>query len=79
LDSFTKLREHIKICLLSPTEVRAGLQLINSTNLDYFDARSRAELFRLKGETLQQLGLGDECNTAFSTALTVHSKQSCFI
>ena len=55
----------------SPTEIRAALNLVNSTNLDYFDNPHKAELFRLKGETLQHLGLGDESNTAFSAALSV--------
>ena len=59
------------MCIQSPTEQRAALQLINGTNVEYFDAKSKAELFRLKGETLQNLGLGNECNVAFSTALTV--------
>lgn len=55
----------------SPSEVRSALNLVNSTNLDYFDNWQKAELFRLKGETLQHMGLGDESNTAFSAALSV--------
>ena len=70
-DSFNKLREHIKTSLLSPTEMSAALNIISATNLDYFGAEQKAEMFRLKGEALQHLGYGDESNTAFSACLSI--------
>jgi transformation/transcription domain-associated protein len=71
VDAFTKLREQIKTCLQSPIEIRAALNIISSTNLDYFNAEQKAEMFRLKGEALQHLGYGDESNTAFSACLSI--------
>lgn len=35
----------------------AGLDIINSTNLDYFDANQKAEFFQLKGEFLHRMGI----------------------
>ena len=37
-------------------ERHAGLSMVNSTKLDYFNDRQKAELFRLKGEFLNALG-----------------------
>ena len=70
-DAFAKLREQVKICMQNPDEMKAALNLINSTNLDYFNAEQKAELFRLKAETLQHLGKGDLSNHAYSAALSV--------
>ena len=70
-DSFNKLREHIKCCLSSPSEMSAALNIISATNLDYFQPEQKAEMFRLKGEALQHLGYGDESNTAFSACLSI--------
>ncbi len=36
-DAFNKLREQIKTCLQTPMEIRAALNIIASTNLDYFN------------------------------------------
>ena len=70
-DSFNKLREHVRTCLQSPTEMSAALNIISATNLDYFQQEQKAEMFRLKGEALQHLGYGDESNTAFSACLSI--------
>jgi hypothetical protein len=50
----------------------AGLNLLNTTNLDYFQAGHQSELFRLKGLFLQQLDDSDAAHMAFSTALMLH-------
>eukprot|EP00466_Bigelowiella_natans_P000476 jgi/Bigna1/33130/e_gw1.1.3.1 len=71
MDAFSKLREHIKCCLQSPMEIRAALNIISKTNLEYFSNEQKAEIFRLKGEALQHLGYGDESNTAFSAAISI--------
>ncbi|KAL3798859.1 hypothetical protein HJC23_004647 [Cyclotella cryptica] len=53
-DAFLKLREQIVSYQVSPDEVpeestlKGGLNLVNSTNLTFFNARQKAELFRLK-------------------------------
>ncbi len=52
-----------------PSPPPPGLNLLNTTNLDYFQAHHQAELFRLKGLFLQQLDDSDAANMAFSTAL----------
>lgn len=70
-DMFTRLREQIKTCLQSPVELNASLNILSSTNLEYFTVEQKAEMFRLKGEALQHLGYGDESNTAFSACLSI--------
>eukprot|EP00457_Paulinella_chromatophora_P000070 gb/GEZN01000070.1/.p1 GENE.gb/GEZN01000070.1/~~gb/GEZN01000070.1/.p1 ORF type:complete len:2436 (+),score=418.65 gb/GEZN01000070.1/:121-7308(+) len=72
-DAFAKVREQIKTCLESQiqTEIRLGYNLVNVANLDFFNTEQKAEMFRLKAEALQQLGFGDESNTAFSACLSI--------
>ncbi|KDO32636.1 hypothetical protein SPRG_19413 [Saprolegnia parasitica CBS 223.65] len=71
-DAFSKLREQVSICYETTKEFKGGLSLLNNTNLDYFDARQKAELFRLKGLFLDALGDKSDANMAFS-----HSLQLC--
>jgi transformation/transcription domain-associated protein len=53
-DAFLKLREQIVSYRVSPEEapeeimLKGGLNLVNSTNLTFFNSRQKAELFRLK-------------------------------
>jgi transformation/transcription domain-associated protein len=70
-DAFNKLREHVKVCLQNSQEIKSALAIINSTGLDYFNVEQKAEMFRLKGEALQNLGYGDESNTSFSACLSI--------
>lgn len=49
-----------------------GLNLINGTNLDYFQNNNKAEVLRLKGEFLQRLGDGEAANQSFSAAITMY-------
>jgi hypothetical protein len=39
-------------------ELTAGLNMLNTTNLDYFGPHHQAEIFRLKGVFLQARGRG---------------------
>jgi transformation/transcription domain-associated protein len=71
-DAFSKLREQVSICYETTKELKGGLSLLNNTNLDYFDAHQKAELFRLKGLFLESLGEKSDANHAFS-----HSLQLC--
>ena len=70
-DAFHKLREQILTCLASPSELRGGLNIVNSTNLEYFNGEQRAELFRLKGLFQQQLGLQDDARQSYSQAVQI--------
>jgi hypothetical protein len=70
-DAFEKLREQIIICYASPSEHRGGLNIINNTNLDYFNPQQKAELFRLKGMFLSQLGAKQDANHAYSHAMQI--------
>ena len=46
-----------------------GLEVINNTNLMFFAAPQKAEFFTLKGMFMEKLGLLDEANHAFATAI----------
>lgn len=73
-DAFLKLREQI-LAYDSPDsdlERTGGLNLINTTNLSFFDAPQKSELFRLKALFLASLGLRSKSNQAFC-----HSVQIC--
>lgn len=73
-DAFLKLREQI-LAYDNPNsdlERTGGLNLINTTNLSFFDAPQKSELFRLKALFLASLGLRSKSNQAFC-----HSVQIC--
>lgn len=46
-------RVQCKAYLAQPSELLTGLNLIHTTNLDYFTTQHQAEIFRLKGQFLQ--------------------------
>ncbi len=70
-EAFLKLREQAKSHFQSnaPNELAQGLEVINQTNLMFFAAPQKAEFFTLKGMFMAKLGLNDEANSAFSTAI----------
>jgi transformation/transcription domain-associated protein len=70
-DAFVKLREQIKCYFQLSTHYRTGLDIINSTNLDYFDPNQKAEFFQLKGEFHHRMGNKEEANLALSTCLSL--------
>lgn len=57
-DAFLKLREQIMLYLHSKTsdELCGGLNLVNTTNLSFFDQAQKSEIFRLKASFLNSLG-----------------------
>lgn len=61
-DAFVKLREQVKCYFQVPTHYKNGLDIINSTNLDYFAPRQKAEFFKLKGQFLSKMNSYDEAN-----------------
>lgn len=68
-EAFLKLREQAKCHYQSPNELVQGLEVINNTNLMFFAAPQKAEFFTLKGMFMAKLGLLDDANRAFSTAI----------
>lgn len=47
--------------------------MINNTNLEFFNLKQKAELFRLKGMFLASLGGKSEANNAYSHAVQVRN------
>ena len=73
-DAYMKLREQILSYnnIESEIERNAGLNLINTTNLSYFDQSQKGELFRLKAIFLASLG-----RTLKSSQAYCHSVKIC--
>lgn len=70
-DAFLKLREQAKCYVNNKAELATGLEVINNTNLGYFQQSQRAEFFALKGIFLSRMGLHEDANQAFSSALQI--------
>ena len=73
-DAYLKLREQI-LGYFNPEsklERHVGLNMINTTNLSFFDSSQKSELFRLKATFLQSLQGRSKANQAFC-----HSVQIC--
>ena len=68
-EAFLKLREQAKCHYQNATELTNGLDVINNTNLNYFNAQQKAEFYTLKGMFQAKLGSADDANDAFGTAL----------
>lgn len=68
-EAFLKLREQARCHYHNSNELAQGLSVINNTNLMFFAAAQKAEFFSLKGMFLHKLGLNDEANQAFATAI----------
>lgn len=73
-DAYLKLREQILYYNNPESELErtGGLNLINTTNLAYFDASQKGELFRLKAIFLASLRRTSKSNQAYC-----HSVQIC--
>ncbi|KAJ7953120.1 Transformation/transcription domain-associated protein [Quillaja saponaria] len=70
-EAFVKIREQAKAYLEMKGELTNGLNLINSTNLEYFPAKHKAEIFRLKGDFLLKLNDSEGANLAYSSAISL--------
>ncbi|PHH60652.1 hypothetical protein CDD81_1373 [Ophiocordyceps australis] len=68
-EAFLKLREQAKCHYESAEELSNGLDVINNTNLSYFNQQQKAEFFTLKGMFLEKLGQKSEADSSFGTAL----------
>lgn len=54
-----------------PTHYKTGLDIINSTNLDYFIPYQKAEFFKLKAELLSKMGQNEEAYSTFSNCISI--------
>ncbi|KAG6397579.1 hypothetical protein SASPL_143748 [Salvia splendens] len=70
-EAFVKIREQAKAYLEMKGELTSGLNLINSTNLEYFPVKNKAEIFRLKGDFLLKLSDCEGANLAYSNAISL--------
>ncbi|CAN0918697.1 Transcription-associated protein 1 [Linum grandiflorum] len=70
-EAFVKIREQAKAYLEMRGELTSGLNLISSTNLEYFPVKHKAEIFRLKGDFLLKLNDSEGANLAYSNAITL--------
>ncbi|KAL8143397.1 hypothetical protein V2J09_016429 [Rumex salicifolius] len=68
-EAFVKIREQAKAYLEIKEELSSGLNLINSTNLEYFQTKQKAEIFRLKGDFLLKLNDCESANREYSNAM----------
>lgn len=68
-EAFLKLREQAKCHYQNPNELNSGLDVINNTNLNYFNSQQKAEFYTLKGMFLAKLDHTNEANDAFGVSL----------
>ncbi|XP_048334555.2 uncharacterized protein LOC107424364 isoform X2 [Ziziphus jujuba] len=70
-EAFVKIREQAKAYLEMKGELASGLGLINSTNLEYFPVKNKAEIFRLKGDFFLKLNDSESANASYSNAISL--------
>lgn len=70
-EAFLKLREQAKCHYQNQSELQAGLEVINNTNLMYFNPGQKAEFFTLKGMFLAKLHLHEEATQTFNLAVSM--------
>ena len=70
-EAFLKLREQAKCHYQNQAELPSGLEVINNTNLAYFNHMQKSEFYTLKGMFLARLGMQDEANQVFTQAVTM--------
>ncbi|KGN48912.1 transformation/transcription domain-associated protein [Cucumis sativus] len=70
-EAFVKIREQAKAYLEMKGELTSGLNLINSTNLEYFPVKHKAEIYRLKGDFQLKLSDSEGANQSYSNAITL--------
>lgn len=68
-EAFLKLREQARCHYENPEELNSGLDVINNTNLNYFNPQQKAEFYTLKGMFLEKLKHKEEADAAYGTAL----------
>ncbi|KOS19655.1 Transcription-associated protein 1 [Escovopsis weberi] len=68
-EAFLKLREQARCHYENPDELTSGLDVINNTNLNYFNPQQKAEFYTLKGMFLEKLNQKEDADSAYGTAL----------
>ncbi|KAJ3022967.1 hypothetical protein HKX48_004725 [Thoreauomyces humboldtii] len=68
-EAFYKLREQAKSYFVNATDYATGLDVINNTNLLYFNNAQKAEFFALKGIFFAKLNLHADAESAFSSSI----------
>ncbi|KAI0472046.1 FAT domain-containing protein [Xylariaceae sp. FL0804] len=68
-EAFLKLREQARCHYENPDELTSGLDVINNTNLNYFNNQQKAEFYTLKGMFLEKLAQKEDADGAYGTAL----------
>ncbi|KAI2623256.1 hypothetical protein GGR54DRAFT_44205 [Hypoxylon sp. NC1633] len=68
-EAFLKLREQARCHYENPAELSSGLDVINNTNLNYFNNQQKAEFFTLKGMFLEKQNKKEDADAAYGTAL----------
>ncbi|KZT05505.1 atypical/PIKK/TRRAP protein kinase [Laetiporus sulphureus 93-53] len=75
-EAFLKLREQARCHYQKPGDLQAGLEVINNTNLIYFQAHQKAEFYTLKGMFHAKFGRNEEANHAFGQAVQLEMSQA---
>lgn len=70
-EAFVKIKEQAKAYLETKGDLATGLNLVNSTNLEFFLAKNKAEIFRLKGDFHLKLNDTEGANIAYSNAISL--------
>lgn len=69
-DAFTKVCEHIKCYFRLPLPASRGiLDILNTTNLNYFSVIQKAEFYHLRAEYHARTGAYEDAAKAYSTAV----------
>ncbi|TPX61909.1 hypothetical protein PhCBS80983_g00781 [Powellomyces hirtus] len=72
-EAFFKLREQAKSYFVNATDYATGLDVINNTNLLYFNPAQKAEFFALKGIFFAKLNLHEDAEKAFSSSIQLET------
>lgn len=70
-EAFYKLNEQAKCYMDDPTDLSIALDVINSTNIGFFQTIQKADFFALKADLMAKLGLVDEANRVFAQAVQI--------
>jgi len=68
---FAKAKEQVLCHMELSSDLEKQLEIINSTNLQYFQRSQNSEFFALKGMVLHKLGKWKDANKSFSTSLSL--------
>lgn len=75
-EAYLKIVEQSKAYLLMEDQKMTGLNMLCSTNLDYFPYQPiQAEIFRLQGELYRAMSNSDMANQSYSTSITLNHQQ----